>query len=272
MFRRRPHPTQTWTRTRFCIRWRGRRWYDPNERKLIWSTLCLMAATTTLRLLIVGDLFSHPMPLAAAPVPTRGILGTVHDLSSSGPNQVTQSKETCIFCHSPHNIPGGMTQFIPFWNHETTQQQFISYASTGIQGAVDTQPAGPSLVCLSCHDGTVAMGALHEMPMNGGQEDYSQAKGGVNPSTGKMEGAGRIGQNLSSGHPISITYRDDLSKDLRPPSDLQGVRLYPSNTRGAKVQCGSCHDPHNFGIPGSTAPFLRVSKEGSALCFSCHIV
>lgn len=270
MFRRRP--PKTYTRTKFCFRWQGRRWYDPNERKVIWSPLCLMLVSTLVRMVIMGHLFTPPTPLEAAPAPAKGIIGTVHDLSASGPNHVTQSTETCIFCHSPHGTPAGMLQSIPIWNHVTTQQQFIPYSSSSIQGTVDAQPNGPSLACLSCHDGTVAMGALHEMPAGGGQDNYAQATGGVNSSTGMMEGAGRIGTNLSSAHPISITYRDDLNKSLRPPSELQGVKLYPKNTRGSKVQCGSCHDPHNFGIAGSTAPFLRVSKQGSALCLSCHLV
>ncbi len=38
--------------------------------------------------------------------------------------------------------------------------------------------------------------------------------GGVNTTTGLMEGTGRIGRKLSSVHPISIAYRDDLDKSL----------------------------------------------------------
>lgn len=258
---------------KFSLRWRGRRWYDPNERKVLWSGLCLVVATTLVRLLIVGDLLTHPTPLAAAmPAPAHGILGTVHDLSATGPNHVTESKEACIFCHAPHGTPEGLRAAIPYWNHATTTQQFVSYASEGLKGTVDQQPMGPSLVCLSCHDGTVAMGALHEIPLGGGQDNYSHATGGVNPLTGLMEGSGRVSRDLNSGHPVSVTYRDDLNKSLRPPGDLQGVRLYPSNTRGGKVECGSCHDPHNFGLKGSTAPFLRASKQGSVLCLSCHLV
>ena len=270
MFRRRP--PKTYTRTKFCFRWRGRRWYDPNERKVVWGPFCLMVATTLVRMLILGDLFSQSRPLAAAPVPVHGVVGTVHDLSASGPNHVTQSKDVCSFCHLPQGNPAGLFQSIPIWNHETTQQQFTSYSSSSIQGMMNAQPAGPSLVCLSCHDGTVAVGALHELPVEGGQDNYSQSTGGVSSFTGMMEGPAKVGSNLSSGHPISIAYRDDRNRDLRPPSELQGVRLFPSNTRGSKVECGSCHDPHNFGIPGSTAPFLRVTKQGSALCFSCHIL
>ena len=257
---------------KFSLRWRGRRWYDPNERKVLWSSLCFILVTALVRLFIVGDFLIYPTPLAAKIAPSRGLSGTAHDLSATGLNHVTASKEVCIFCHTPHDSPEGIKGSVPIWNHATTSQQFLVYSSPSLKGIIDAQPTGPSLACLSCHDGTLAMGALHELPIGGGQDDYSQATGGVNTTTGLMEGTGRIGRNLSSAHPISIAYRDDLDKSLRPPSELQGVRLYPSNVRGAKVQCGSCHDPHNFGIKGSTAPFLRVSKEGSTLCLSCHLM
>lgn len=264
-----PHPR---FKRKFSLRWRGRRWYDPNEKKVLWSTLCAIVLMTAVRMIVISDLFMQSAPLEAIAAPAKGILGTVHDLSATGPNHVTESKEACIFCHTPHDSPEGIKGSIPIWNHTTTSQQFINYSSNSLQGTLDMQPTGPSLACLSCHDGTLAMGSIHELPIGGGQDDYSHAAGGVNPSTGMLDGPNRIDRNLGSGHPVSITYRDDLVKSLRAPSELRGVRLYPSNVRGGKVQCASCHDPHNFGIKGSTAPFLRVTKDGSALCLSCHLV
>ncbi len=263
----------TYQRRHFCFRWRGRRWYDPNERKVIWSTLSLALVSLGLRLLSLGFSSGQLVPLkAASAIPRLGIVGTAHDLSAGGLHHVTATQEICVFCHTPHRSLEGIKQTIPVWNHVTTTSHFTMYASARLKGAVDAQPLGPSLACLSCHDGTVAMGALHEVPPDGGQGDYSQATGGVNRVTGLMEGPSATGRDLSSAHPIAVTYRDDLHPTLRPPSELVGVKLYPSNVRGAKVQCASCHDPHNFGLEGSTAPFLRVSKEGSSLCLACHMV
>jgi predicted CXXCH cytochrome family protein len=268
MFRFKRHPY----RRTFSLRWHGRRWYDPNEWKLFWSAVGVFVLGLPLRILIFGMTATHPTPLAAKMPPPAGIFGTAHDLSATGLNHATGSSEVCIFCHTPHRAAEGVRQNIPEWNHVTTAVQFVMYSSPGMKGAVDNQPMGPSLACLSCHDGTVAVGALHEIPVGGGQDDYSQAQGGVNPATGTIQGPNQMGRDLSSVHPISMTYRDDLNKTLRSPSELVGVKLYPSNVRGAKVQCASCHDPHNFGIDGSTAPFLRVTKHGSALCLSCHRV
>lgn len=267
-------PSSTpYRRGKLTFRWRGRRWYDPNEIKLLWSTISLFLVSGAIRMAVLAFASTHSSTLEASAVPPpRGIIGTAHDLSATGLHRVTNSSATCVFCHTPHRGGDGINQNIPIWNHATTSVQFVMYASPGVKGAVDSQPVGPSLACLSCHDGTVAMGALHEIPKGGGQDDYSQAEGGINPVTGTMQGDNRIGSDLSSVHPVSITYRDDLNKALRPPGELVGVRLFPSNVRGAKVQCASCHDPHNFGEDGSTAPFLRVTQRGSALCLSCHMV
>ncbi|HJW33333.1 MAG TPA: cytochrome c3 family protein [Holophagaceae bacterium] len=265
-------PKPTYTRTKFCMRWRGRRWYDPNEWKLVWSAASAAGVTLAIRAAVFLLAGGQPAPLAARTPPPVGIMGTAHDLSASGMNHVTGSSEVCIFCHTPHRAPEGIRQNIPEWNHVTTSVTFVMYTSPGIKGAIDTQPVGPSLACLSCHDGTVAMGALHELPEGGGQDDYASAQGGVNRASGLMVGPNLVGRDLSNVHPISIAYRDDLNKTLRPPGELVGVKLYPSNVRGAKVQCSSCHDPHNFGTDGSTAPFLRVTKHGSSLCLACHKV
>lgn len=265
-------PSPSYQRKKFCLRWRGRRWYDPNEWKVLYSVLSAAGVAFAVRSAVFMLATGHSAPLVARIPPPVGIMGTAHDLSATGLGHVTGSSEVCIFCHTPHRAAEGIRQNIPEWNHVTTSVTFTMYASAGLKGAVDNQPLGPSLACLSCHDGTVAMGALHELPAGGGQDDYGNAQGGVSRSTGMMVGQNQVGRDLSNVHPISIAYRDDLSKTLRPPSELVGVKLYPSNVRGAKVQCSSCHDPHNFGADGSTAPFLRVTKQGSSLCLACHRV
>jgi hypothetical protein len=230
--------------------------------------------TTSLRTLILA---LASLSLMAAP-PAKGIEGTAHDLSITGLNSVTMATRACVFCHTTHNSgTSGGSQLVPDWNHTTTTATFTMYNNTNhaganLKGTVDSQPTGPSLACLSCHDGTVSVGSLLVAPTGGGNESYISARGGVSPSTGRISsGAGLVGTNLSNDHPVSITYQDNLNTGLQPASSLSGVRLYPSNVTGAKVQCSSCHDVHNYGTPGATAPFLRATMVGSFLCRSCHI-
>ena len=212
-----------------------------------------------------------------ASIPATGIYGTAHDLSATGLHSVTQAASICVFCHAVHRSASSANQLIPAWNHTTTGTTFKMYNSanvigTTIHGQVDAQPTGPSLACLSCHDGTVAMGSLVNSVGAVGATTYTAATGGVNPVSGVIAGGPNlIGSDLSNDHPISITYQDNLNAGLVPATSLVGVRLYPGNATGGKVQCSSCHDVHNYGVAGATAPFLRVTMVGSALCRSCHL-
>jgi len=217
-----------------------------------------------------------PALLPAIP-PSRGLDGTAHDLSITGLNSVTMATRSCVFCHAIHNPGGGAgSKLIPAWNHTTTSSTFTMYNSTShpeanLKGTVDSQPTGPSLACLSCHDGSVAVGSLMVAPLGGGNDTYISPRGGVSASTGRISsGNALIGTDLSGEHPISITYQDNLDAGLQPAASLVAVRLYPENVTGAKVQCSSCHDVHNYGSPGTTAPFLRATMVGSFLCRTCH--
>jgi predicted CXXCH cytochrome family protein len=237
---------------------------------MTWSAVSVTLLGMAMRLLFYGASATYATEMKAAIPPNQGIAGSPHDLSRFGPNHVTASSDACVFCHSPHGKLSTSKQLIPVWNHATTQTVFTMYTSPTLKGTVDAQPTGESLACLSCHDGTLAMGTLNEPPPGGGETDYTNAQDGIDRSSGKMVGGNVLGNSLAGVHPIAISYQDDLVKTLRPANQLVGVKLYPSNKRGAKVQCGSCHDPHNFGSEGTTAPFLRVSKVGSGLCLACH--
>jgi hypothetical protein len=227
---------------------------------------------TSIRALV---LMLAPVILAAVP-PATGVDGTAHDLSITGLNSVTMATRSCVFCHTVHNSGGNPSKLIPDWNHTTTVATFTMYNNTShpeanLQGNVDSQPTGPSLACLSCHDGTVSVGSILVAPRGGGNDTYVSARGNVSPGTGRISsGSALVGTDLSNDHPVSITYQDNLNAGLQPASSLTGVRLYPQNTTGAKVQCSSCHDAHNYGSAGTTAPFLRATMVGSFLCKSCH--
>lgn len=210
--------------------------------------------------------------LVAAPPPT-GIVGTAHDLSSTGLNRVTNASNVCVFCHTTHSSASTTEQLIPHWNRTTTTTTFQMYnsnVSQTLRGAVDNQPTGPSLACLSCHDGTIAMGSVINAPIEGGQDTYTSIAGNVSNASGRLTGPNLVGPNLTGDHPVSITYQDNLNSGLKVASTLTGVKLYPNNATGSKVHCGSCHDAHNFGTIGATAPFLRVTMVNSALCIACH--
>ena len=184
----------------------------------------------------------------------QSIIYTKHNLSVSGPGSLRSANEAdiCIFCHAPHNTTG----LGPLWNHELSQATYTPYSSSTLKATVG-QPTGASKLCLSCHDGTVALGlvANRSIPI------------AMQPGANTIP-AGRtlIGTDLSAHHPVSFTYDAALATlqgELRDPSTLvQDVRLDQSG----QLQCTSCHDPHN----DQYGDFLVVNNTASALCLNCH--
>jgi len=199
-----------------------------------------------------------------------GVGNTKHNLSVSGPgpSQATSETGICIFCHTPHNASPGT----PLWNHELSPfPDYINYWSPTLKSYASAEDAPPidgfSKLCLSCHDGTVALGAL----INRGETvetvpDYI---------TYGMEGY--IGTDLSGGHPISIVFDESLVTSRNADMELlllnwpitdKDVKLYP--TQGGKgVQCSSCHDPHG-GKGDSEAPPFWQKKTYDEVCLICH--
>lgn len=183
------------------------------------------------------------------------VKNTVHNLSAAGPGDIRADVETriCIFCHAPHHA--SQTQGL-LWNRTDSTATYIPYESATLRASVG-QPTGASKLCLSCHDGTVALGQLHSEPSEVG------FVGGV-----RFLPAGRtlIGTDLGDDHPISFVYDSGLAGQdpgLLDPSTLTGpVHLDPFG----QLQCTACHDPHDEGF----GKFLVAEPRGSALCLACH--
>jgi predicted CXXCH cytochrome family protein len=184
---------------------------------------------------------------------SQSVVNTVHNLSLNGPGTVkaTSESEVCVFCHTPHNSnPSG-----PLWNRNDPGATYILYNSSTTQ-AVPGQPDGSSVLCLSCHDGTIALGSLISRTT-----DVSFS-GGV---TKMPAGSSNLTTDLSDDHPISFLYNSGLSSadgQLKDPSAVS----YPVSLENGKVQCISCHDPHK----NIYTNFLVASTQFSGLCFKCH--
>ena len=182
------------------------------------------------------------------------VLGSKHDLSVYGPGPVkaTSESEVCLFCHTPHRGSGST----PLWNHALSQASYTPYSSSTAKATIG-QPTGSSKLCLSCHDGTVALGMVHSRP------NPIQISGGISTMPA---GKSNLGTDLSDDHPISFTYDDALvgrRGELRDPNTLvDQVKL----DHNSQVQCTSCHNPHDdqFG------KFLVQDNYASALCLACH--
>lgn len=189
------------------------------------------------------------------------------------------NNEICELCHTPHNA----NQEVPnsqLWNHQVTQASFTVYSSQTLDAVVG-QPNGTSKLCLSCHDGTVAI----------------ENHGSYTQGTWYMPAAGLIGTELRDDHPISFIYDaalaaqdDDLYDPTTTPSGLGGT-IEEDLLSDGYLQCTSCHDIHlgrntqgcmgchfvpspNPNYEGSDLTTLTLSlwKDNykSALCLTCH--
>lgn len=220
------------------------------------------------------------------------IAATKHNLSVTGPGPVKATVETqiCIFCHTPHGAVA-----TPLWNRSLSSASYIVPSSAVSQWVTlkskpQNPPDGDSRLCLSCHDGTVAIGSIANL---GGAPTTISMQG-----SGSLTGAGTlsatapsyIGTDLSGHHPVSIEVNNALINDklvqcnnaivsFRVCNPAVPIKLRPTNNlygagphTGLGVQCSSCHDAHDDPIPG-TSKFLRLGTpaDTTQLCTKCHL-
>ncbi|MBI5633333.1 MAG: cytochrome c3 family protein [Nitrospirae bacterium] len=180
------------------------------------------------------------------------ILSTKHNLSVSGPGTIKAATETriCVFCHTPHNHDPNKRN-TPLWNRDITAQTY-TLQPQGTMKHTPGQPTGTTRLCLTCHDGTLAIGTV------------------LNPSVGiTMQGGGisgfsNFGIDLSGHHPVSFSYSSALpNAELASP---QPANLLFGN--GDEVHCTTCHDPHD----NTNGQFLVMDNRSSALCITCHVI
>ena len=183
----------------------------------------------------------------------QSIINTEHNLSASGPGDVRalSESEICIFCHTPHNsLPSS-----PLWNKDDPGYTYTLYHSSTIE-AVPGQPDGSSILCLSCHDGTTALGSVLS------RDSEIGFTGGI---SSLPPGSSNISTDLADDHPISFDYTTGLAASDGQLKDPTAI-VPPVALQNGRMQCTSCHDPHR----NQTNDFLVVTNQFSELCFSCH--
>jgi predicted CXXCH cytochrome family protein len=230
--------------------------------------------------------------------PGAGINGTVHDLSTvhNGMNYVASPadplKRICIFCHAPHNTyrlstaTGGSGpqapdafDYLPLWNHQLQANYNYTMYENGpgapTEGPQASQailngmtPGSSSLLCLSCHDGSVAVNQYGNVD----QPITSQSGGGLTISSQYQIGKDKY---LGNHHPIGFNY-DSVqvadpgirNADTAMLTPTTFVRDHLLGTGNQYMECDTCHSVHNKGNTGER--LLWRSDQNSELCLTCH--
>lgn len=197
-----------------------------------------------LKAIVLVVLFS--MPISAEEQDFASLTDTRHDLALY-PRPVSPDQDEnmrCVFCHAPNSqspSPGA-------WNEDQPDHLFDYPYDRPAAALPDGKPDGSSLVCLGCHDGTIALGDI-----------ASRTK-----SARVVADAALAAK--SHGHPVSVSYEPSSALDGKNMASRGDVPQHVRLDHNGKVQCTTCHDPHD----GTNPNFLVMEDGNTALCVSCH--
>jgi len=174
-------------------------------------------------------------------------------------------KERCQLCHIPQNNQESAIRIeAPLWKYKLS-------SALGTIGAV--APGGISKVCLSCHDGSIAIGV------------FSGQTGGAKNAVYEHGLNNSCSSGLCEEHPVSIDYaaaraagrselRNETTYVYAISYDDHNNSYVPGTTKttsvlldNGKVECTSCHLVHSSEVYN-----LRMPNRGSLICLACHII
>ncbi len=206
----------------------------------------------------------------ASQVPKSDILGSAHDFKAVYNGA---SYSLCNFCHIAHKFgsaPTGPGYLL--WNH--TLSNVASYgvytSDTMVQTPTDLgNQLTVSNLCLSCHDGTVAINSWYEAQSNASYQPIAQGTDFMPDDT--------TVRDLTKQHPVNFTYPDATTAanlGILPaanPSSIDGNGTVP--LFAGKMQCATCHDPHAGKAPIFERPFPQTATVVSTgtFCVYCHL-
>jgi len=242
-----------------------------------------MKYARTIGLVILMMAIVTSMSFAAGKPSKSAIVGSAHDLRAGFAQYGYNAYALCNYCHIAHKVaastyPSNIGPLL--WNHTLSSVAAYGVYSSDIFNSYGTDIAdlGPlntgayvtSNMCLSCHDGTVAIASSYDyadaLALNG--KEYGSGATGFTymPSTAVIK-------DLTNTHPVNFTYYNAAwipqAGVLAPasPSSVDGAGLVPLEQ--GKMQCYTCHDAHN----GASAIFEQPfpTQASGTFCTYCHL-
>jgi len=232
-----------------------------------------MKNARTIGLVMLIVVLATSMSFAAKPSKAL-IVNSLHDLRSTlGGASFT----VCNFCHVAHKtVADTYPSYIGplLWNKTLSTATTYGVYSSGTFNSYGTDIADlgtlngagytTSNLCLSCHDGTVAVDAWYA-PVTG--KNYQPLPGNTYfmPNTFQIK-------DMTNTHPVNFTYYNapwlSAAGVLAPAnsSSVDGAGVIP--LENGKMQCWTCHDAHN-GASGIFEQNFPTQASGS-FCTYCH--
>ncbi|MGB7549552.1 MAG: cytochrome c3 family protein [Terracidiphilus sp.] len=208
------------------------------RRRTLLAGLTILLTGTTLPAQVSGDAMG------------------LHNLGPGSRSPITGARpDACAYCHAPHS---GLNRGL--WNQKLTTQNYTLYGSD-TEKNFGKQPllGAGSNQCLSCHDGTVAVGT-------------TVAYGQVTTS-GSMYSWDVFGSNMQSSHPFSMVLPLKDNVDLVASLAANGKTGDPTGAVkliGGNVECSSCHNPHVQAKDLVSQNFLVKDSSNGQMCLACH--
>jgi hypothetical protein len=261
------------------------------------AVLLLFAAGLLVPLTVVVSAQSvTPNGCASEAAAGTGFSCSPHDFSGADGTGSGDAATTgaCTFCHTPHRA----LQSKLLWNHNLSSNTFSWSDSTETVGGtpmptIQSTWTGPTKLCLSCHDGSVAIGDIAWF----NEQSFTGAPIATTPSkhNGDKYQIATAAGDLKGNHPVAFPYpyynsaastyngvttgQAVISEDFSPDPTIYGIRLFNQTASGVAagpvpgktgIECTSCHGVHNekssyaFGVQDK--PLLRGTKG----CMKCH--
>ncbi len=227
----------------------------------------------------------HNLSYILTAAPPNGMGGTV------GAQSFNQYNQICVYCHTPHNsVPlsaGGGYNYL--WNRYASTTTYQVYTSSTLNATDEPSTLSSSVsgICMSCHDGSIAVDMVVNTPLNNWSpapyhRKMSTDTSDINSCSYCHNGSFAIdlrksflGTDLMNDHPVGFTYNAALAlsdggletpgtNSITGTTNGTGITLPLYNQR---LECPTCHNVHD---PTFT-PFLRASNDSSLLCFTCHL-
>ena len=144
--------------------------------------------------------------------PGAGVADSPHNINRVAPggdvyDSTLGNGRTCAYCHTPHHAISDSPELVasgynPLWSHEVSTGTYTGYASPTFDGAAVTAPdilIGPSRLCMSCHDGVIAVDQHYGAALKNVVKNTGDTWGGIDVADG-------VTKSLANDHPIGFKY------------------------------------------------------------------